>query len=336
MRVAINGFGRIGRDVTRIIFEQEVKEFELVAINIPSDLKTNAHLFKYDSLYGKFNGTVEVEEGEEGNYLIINGKKIIIESNRDPLQLPWKDLGIDLVIDTTGAFRDREGLSKHIEAGAKKVILSAPAKGEDITIVMGVNEEDYNPETDNIISNASCTTNCLAPVAKVLDKEFGIKKGLMTTIHAYTSDQNLHDAKHKDLRRARAAALSMVPTTTGAAKAVSRVLPQLEGKLNGFAIRVPTPTVSIVDLTMELENKATAEEINAAIKKASENELNGILGYSEDKLVSIDFQGDPRSSIFDPELTMVNDNMAKVVSWYDNEWGYSNRVVDLAKYIATK
>lgn len=336
MRVAINGFGRIGRDVTRIIFEQEVKEFELVAINIPSDLKTNAHLFKYDSLYGKFNGTVEVEEGEEGNYLIINGKKIIIESNRDPLQLPWKDLGIDLVIDTTGAFRDREGLSKHIEAGAKKVILSAPAKGEDITIVMGVNEEDYNPETDNIISNASCTTNCLAPVAKVLDKEFGIKKGLMTTIHAYTSDQNLHDAKHKDLRRARAAALSMVPTTTGAAKAVSRVLPQLEGKLNGFAIRVPTPTVSIVDLTIELENKATAEEINAAIKKASENELNGILGYSEDKLVSIDFQGDPRSSIFDPELTMVNDNMAKVVSWYDNEWGYSNRVVDLAKYIATK
>ena len=201
---------------------------------------------------------------------------------------------------------------------------------------MGVNEEDYNPETDNIISNASCTTNCLAPVAKVLDKEFGIKKGLMTTIHAYTSDQNLHDAKHKDLRRARAAALSMVPTTTGAAKAVSRVLPQLEGKLNGFAIRVPTPTVSIVDLTIELENKATAEEINAAIKKASENELNGILGYSEDKLVSIDFQGDPRSSIFDPELTMVNDNMAKVVSWYDNEWGYSNRVVDLAKYIATK
>jgi len=336
MRVAINGFGRIGRDVTRIIFEQEVKEFELVAINIPSDLKTNAHLFKYDSLYGKFNGTVEVEEGKEGNYLIINGKKIIIESNRDPLQLPWKDLGIDLVIDTTGAFRDREGLSKHIEAGAKKVILSAPAKGEDITIVMGVNEEDYNPETDNIISNASCTTNCLAPVAKVLDKEFGIKKGLMTTIHAYTSDQNLHDAKHKDLRRARAAALSMVPTTTGAAKAVSRVLPQLEGKLNGFAIRVPTPTVSIVDLTIELENKATAEEINAAIKKASENELNGILGYSEDKLVSIDFQGDPRSSIFDPELTMVNDNMAKVVSWYDNEWGYSNRVVDLAKYIATK
>lgn len=270
MRVAINGFGRIGRDVTRIIFEQDVKEFELVAINIPSDLKTNAHLFKYDSLYGKFNGTVEVEEGGEGNYLIINGKKVIIESNRDPLQLPWKELGIDLVIDTTGAFRDREGLSKHIEAGAKKVILSAPAKGEDITIVMGVNEEDYNPETDNIISNASCTTNCLAPVAKVIDKEFGINKGLMTTIHAYTSDQNIHDAKHKDLRRARAAALSMVPTTTGAAKAVSRVLPQLEGKLNGFAIRVPTPTVSIVDLTIELENKATAEEINAAVKKASE------------------------------------------------------------------
>lgn len=336
MRVAINGFGRIGRDVTRIIFEQDVKEFELVAINIPSDLKTNAHLFKYDSLYGKFNGTVEVEEGGEGNYLIINGKKVIIESNRDPLQLPWKELGIDLVIDTTGAFRDREGLSKHIEAGAKKVILSAPAKGEDITIVMGVNEEDYNPETDNIISNASCTTNCLAPVAKVIDKEFGINKGLMTTIHAYTSDQNIHDAKHKDLRRARAAALSMVPTTTGAAKAVSRVLPQLEGKLNGFAIRVPTPTVSIVDLTIELENKATAEEINAAVKKASENELKGILGYSEEKLVSIDFQGDPRSSIFDPELTMVNDNMAKIVAWYDNEWGYSNRVVDLARYIATK
>lgn len=336
MKVAINGFGRIGRDVTRIIFEEDVKEFELVAINIPSDLETNAHLFKYDSLYGIFDGSVEVEENTDGNYLIINNNKVRITSDRDPLNLPWKELGVDIVIDTTGAFRDREGLSKHIQAGAKKVILTAPAKDDDITIVMGVNEQDYNPETDNIISNASCTTNCLAPVAKVLEDQFGINKGLMTTIHAYTSDQNIHDSKHKDLRRARAAALSMVPTTTGAAKAVARVLPQLEGKLNGFAIRVPTPTVSIVDLTVELSKKVSADEINAAIKKASENELKGILGYSEDKLVSIDFQGDSRSSIFDPDLTMVNDDMAKVVAWYDNEWGYSNRVVDLTKYIATK
>lgn len=245
-------------------------------------------------------------------------------------------MGVDLVIDTTGAFRDREGLSKHLNSGAKKVIVTAPAKGDDMTIVMGVNEDKYDPEKHNIISNASCTTNCLAPVAKVLSDTFGIEKGLMTTIHAYTSDQVIHDKKHKDLRRARAAALSIIPTTTGAAKAVALVLPELKGKMNGFAVRVPTPTVSLVDLTVELSKEASKEEINEAMKKASEGDMKGILEYEEDPLVSIDFQGSPYSSIFDPEQTMVMGNMAKVVSWYDNEWGYSKRVVDLAKMIADR
>lgn len=332
MKVALNGFGRIGRDVVRILFEDNVQEVELVAINILGDLEANARLFKYDSLYGKFNGTIEVEE----NALIINGKKVQVVSDRDPLNLPWKELGVELVIDSTGAFRDREGLSKHIEAGAKKVIVTAPAKGEDITIVLGVNEDKYDPEKDNIISNASCTTNCLAPFTKVVMEKFGIVKGLMTTIHAYTNDQNIHDNMHKDPRRARAAALSMVPTTTGAAKAVALVLPELKGKLNGYAVRVPTPTVSIVDVVFELEKEATKEDINAALKEASETNLKGILGFAEEPLVSIDYQGDPRSSIVDADLTMVNGNMAKIVSWYDNEWGYSHRVVDLAKFVATK
>ncbi|QQK07656.1 type I glyceraldehyde-3-phosphate dehydrogenase [Miniphocaeibacter halophilus] len=332
MKVAVNGFGRIGRDVVRQIFEREEKDLELVAINFSTDIDTMAHLFKYDSLYGKFNGTVEATEDS----FIINGKTVKIVNDRDPANLPWKELGVELVIDSTGAFKDEAGLGKHIQAGAKKVILTAPGKGIK-TIVMGVNEDTYDPEKDNIISNASCTTNCLAPMAKVLDENFGIKRGLMTTIHAYTGDQNLHDNKHKDIRRARAAALSMVPTTTGAAKAVALVLPQLEGKLNGFAVRVPTPTVSLTDLTVELDKEATKEEINGAIKKAADNELKGILGYSDEKLVSIDFQGDPRSSIFDADLTTVIDgNFVKVVSWYDNEWGYSQRVVDLAKLVATK
>lgn len=331
MKVAVNGFGRIGRDVVRQIFEREEKDLELVAINFSADINTMAHLFKYDSLYGKFKGTIEVEE----DAFIINNKVVKIVNDRNPSNLPWKELGVELVIDSTGAFTDAEGLGKHIEAGAKKVILTAPGKGIK-TIVLGVNDDSYDPEKDHIISNASCTTNCLAPVAKVIDDNFGIKRGLMTTIHAYTGDQNLHDNKHKDLRRARAAALSMVPTTTGAAKAVALVLPQLEGKLNGYAVRVPTPTVSLTDITLELNKDVTKEEINEAIKKASENELRGILGFSDEKLVSIDFQGDPRSSIFDADLTTVIDgNFVKVVSWYDNEWGYSQRVVDLAKKVAT-
>lgn len=332
LKVALNGFGRIGRDVLRIIFEDNI-DIDLIAMNASGDRNNNLHLFKYDSLYGRFNGDVHLDD--EGNF-VINGKTIITVDNRDPEKLPWGELGVDLVIDSTGAFRDREGLSKHLTAGAKKVIVTAPAKNEDITIVLGVNEDKYDPENHHIISNASCTTNCLAPVAKVILEEFGIVKGLMTTIHAYTSDQVLLDKKHKDLRRGRAAALSMVPTTTGAAKAVALVLPELAGKLNGYAMRVPTPTVSVVDLTVELEKEATKEDINAAIKKASEGSLKGILGYEEEPLVSIDFQGDPRSSIFDPAQTMVIGNMAKVVSWYDNEWGYSKRVVDLAKMIADR
>ncbi|MEJ8751247.1 type I glyceraldehyde-3-phosphate dehydrogenase [Lagierella sp. ICN-221743] len=330
MKVAVNGFGRIGRDVVRQIFERKEADLELVAINFSSDLDTMAHLFKYDSLYGKFDGTIEVKDDS----FVINDKVVKIVNDRDPAKLPWKELGVELVIDSTGAFKDAEGLGKHIEAGAKKVILTAPGKGIK-TIVMGVNCDTYDPEKDNIISNASCTTNCLAPVTKVIDENFGIKRGLMTTIHAYTGDQNIHDNKHRDLRRARAAALSMVPTTTGAAKAVSLVLPQMEGKLSGYAVRVPVPTVSLVDVTFELEKDVTKEEVNEAVKKASENELKGILGYSDEPLVSIDYQKDPRASIFDSALTTVIDgNFVKVVSWYDNEWGYSQRVIDLAELVA--
>lgn len=332
MKVGINGFGRIGRDVVRAYFEGDVKEFDLVSINASGDLNTLAHIFKYDSLYGKFDGTIEVAE----NGFIINGKEVKVTSERDPLDIPWKDQGVELVIDSTGAFRDREGLSKHIKAGAKKVIVTAPATDEDVTIVLGVNDEDYDPENHHLISNASCTTNCLAPVAKVILDNFGVNKGLMTTIHAYTGDQQVLDKRHKDLRRARAAAENIIPTTTGAAKAVSLVLPELEGKLNGFAIRVPVPTVSMVDVVFEVEKNTTAEEVNAALKKASEGEMKGILGYSEEPLVSRDYQGDPRSSIVDALSTMVIDDMVKVVSWYDNEWGYSERVVDLAKLVATK
>ncbi len=332
MKVGLNGFGRIGRDVMRILTENDHDNIEIVALNASGDLDTLAHMFKHDTLYGRFNGEIEVlEDG-----FIFNGKKIKITQERDPELIPWKEMGVDLVIDSTGAFRDREGLSKHIKAGAKKVIVTAPATDEDVTIVMGVNEEDYDADKHNIISNASCTTNCLAPVAKVISEEFGVKKGLMTTIHSYTGDQKLLDNRHKDLRRARAAAENVVPTTTGAAKAVSLVLPELKGKLNGFAIRVPVPTVSIVDVVFEVEKETTVEEVNAALKKASEGSMKGILGYAEEELVSSDYVGDKHSSIVDPFLTMVIDDMVKVVSWYDNEWGYSERVVDLANYVASK
>lgn len=334
IKVGINGFGRIGRNVLRIVEEMPKDSFEIVAINARAEAETLAHLFKYDSCYGIFKGDVEVKDEET---IAINNNDIKILRYGDPSQIPWKELGVDLVIESTGKFVKREDCMKHIEAGAKKVIISAPGKNEDKTIVMGVNENEYDENIHNIISNASCTTNCLAPFAKVLDQEFGIEEGLMTTIHAYTNDQRILDKTHKDLRRARAAGESMIPTTTGAAKAVAKVLPQLNGKLNGFAVRVPTPTVSLVDLVCVLKKDATVEEINAAFKKASENEMNGILGYSEEPLVSIDYRGDARSSIIDGLSTMaMGSRMFKVVSWYDNEWGYSSRTVDLVDFIATK
>lgn len=334
IKVGINGFGRIGRNVLRIVEEMTKDSFEIVAINARAEADTLAHLFKYDSCYGIFKGDVEVKDEET---IAINNNDIKILRYGDPSQIPWKELGVDLVIESTGKFVKREDCMKHIEAGAKKVIISAPGKNEDKTIVMGVNENEYDENIHNIISNASCTTNCLAPFAKVLDQEFGIEEGLMTTIHAYTNDQRILDKTHKDLRRARAAGESMIPTTTGAAKAVAKVLPQLNGKLNGFAVRVPTPTVSLVDLVCILKKDATVEEINAAFKKASENEMNGILGYSEEPLVSIDYRGDARSSIIDGLSTMaMGSRMFKVVSWYDNEWGYSSRTVDLVDFIATK
>ncbi|WP_434796547.1 type I glyceraldehyde-3-phosphate dehydrogenase [Terrisporobacter vanillatitrophus] len=334
IRVGINGFGRIGRNVLRIVEEMPKDSFEIVAINARAEADTLAHLFKYDSCYGIFKGEVEVKDEET---MLINNNEIKILRYGDPSQIPWNELGVDLVIESTGKFVKKEDCMKHIEAGAKKVIITAPGKNEDKTIVMGVNENEYDENIHNIISNASCTTNCLAPFAKVLDQEFGIEEGLMTTIHAYTNDQRILDKTHKDLRRARAAGESMIPTTTGAAKAVAKVLPQLEGKLNGFAVRVPTPTVSLVDLVCVLKKDATVEEINAAFKKASENEMKGILGYSEEPLVSIDYRGDARSSIVDGLSTMaMGSRMFKVVSWYDNEWGYSSRTVDLVNFVANK
>ena len=334
IKVGINGFGRIGRNVLRIAQERLGNDVEIVAINARADANTLAHLFKYHSCYGIFQGDVEVKDDYT---LLINSNEVNILRHSDPAEIPWGELGVDIVVESTGKFRDREGAQKHIDAGAKKVIITAPAKGEDITVVIGVNEKDYDNEKHNIISNASCTTNCLAPFAKVLDEKFGIEEGLMTTIHAYTNDQQLLDKTHKDLRRARAAAESMIPTTTGAAKAVAKVLPQLEGKLNGFSVRVPTPTVSLVDLVCTLKKGATIEEVNAALKEASEGELKGILGYCDLPLVSIDFRGDSRSSIIDALSTMaIGDKMFKVVSWYDNEWGYSTRTVDLVKYVAER
>lgn len=333
VKVGINGFGRIGRNVFKAILNNYSNDIEIVGINDLTSPKTLAHLLKYDALYGRFNGTVEATE----NSIIVNGKEIRIFAERDPKNIPWGLQGAEIVIESTGLFTDATKAKAHIEAGAKKVLISAPAKNEDITVVMGVNEEKYDSEKHNIISNASCTTNCLAPFAKVLDAEFGIKSGLMTTIHSYTNDQKILDAPHSDLRRARAAAEAMIPTTTGAAKAVALVLPQLKGKLNGMAVRVPTPTVSMTDIVFETEKTVTIEAVNAALKAASEGALKGILGFSEEPLVSIDYRGDERSSIIDGLSTMtMGDNLVKVVSWYDNEWGYSNRLADLTKYVADR
>ena len=330
-KVGINGFGRIGRNVFRAAIDNPA--VDIVAVNDLTDAKTLAHLLKYDSIHGTLNADVKAE----GDRIIVNGKAIKVLAERDPANLPWLALGVEVVVESTGRFTDGDKAAAHIKAGAKKVIISAPAKGEDITIVLGVNEKKYDPAKHHIISNASCTTNCLAPFTKVLHENFGIKHGLMTTVHSYTNDQQILDLPHQDLRRARAAGLSIIPTTTGAAKAVALVLPELKGKLNGFAMRVPTPNVSITDLTVELEKSATAEEINAVLKAAAEGELKGIMAYTEEPLVSRDFNGNPHSSIIDGLSTMVVEgSMAKVVSWYDNEWGYSNRVVDLINYIAGK
>lgn len=330
-KVGINGFGRIGREVFRVAFTNP--DVEIVAVNDLTDAATLAHLLKYDSVHGTFPHEVAVD----GDNIVVDGKKVKVLAQTDPAKLPWGELGVEIVVESTGRFTEGPKAAAHIEAGAKKVIISAPAKQEDITIVMGVNEDKYDPAKHNIISNASCTTNCLAPFTKVLLEKFGIESGLMTTVHSYTNDQRILDLPHKDLRRARAAACSIIPTTTGAAKAVALVLPELKGKLNGFAMRVPTPNVSITDLTVLLKTDTTAEEINAALKEAAEGKLKGILGYNELPLVSRDYNGCPLSSIVDGLSTMmVGPRMAKVVSWYDNEWGYSNRVVDLACYIAAK
>lgn len=330
-KVGINGFGRIGRNVFRAALGNP--DVEIVAVNDLTDAKTLAHLLKYDSIHGTLNAEVKAEGGN----IVVNGKTIKVLAEREPANLPWGTLGVEVVVESTGRFTDGEKAAAHLKAGAKKVIISAPAKGEDITIVMGVNHDKYDAAKHNVISNASCTTNCLAPFAKVLHENFGIKRGLMTTVHSYTNDQQILDLPHSDLRRARAAAMSIIPTTTGAAKAVSLVLPELKGKLNGFAMRVPTPNVSITDLVVELDKAATAEEINAALKKSAEGELKGIMAYSDEPLVSRDYNGNPHSSIVDGLSTMVVEgSMAKVVSWYDNEWGYSNRVVDLIRFIVGK
>lgn len=328
LKVAINGFGRIGRNFFRTC--REYSEIEIIAINDLTDAKTLAHLLKYDSVHRIFDADIRADEGS----MKINGKEMKVFAVTEPEKLPWKDLGVDIVIESTGRFVDRISASKHLDAGARWVIISAPAKEPDVTVCMGVNEETLDPTKHKIISNASCTTNCLAPVAKVIHNEFGIIKGFMTTIHSYTNDQRILDLPHKDLRRARAAALNMIPTTTGAAKAVGLVLPELKGKLNGMAMRVPTPNVSIVDLVVELSKNTTADEINASLKRASEGQMKGILQYSEEPFVSTDLNGNESSSIVDGTLTMVLEgNMAKVFSWYDNEWGYSSRLRDLILYI---
>ena len=331
VKIGINGFGRIGKCVMRAALNNP--DVEVVAINDTGDIEGSALLFKHDSIHGNLSCDVSVE----GEYLVVDGKKTRVFCDRDPAKLDWSSEGVEVVIECTGVFRSREKAAAHLGGTVKKVIISAPGKDEDKTIVMGVNESEYDPATHHVVSNASCTTNCLAPFAKVLHQEFGIKRGMMTTVHSYTNDQRVLDAPHKDLRRARAAAMSIIPTTTGAAKAVALVLPELKGKLNGFALRVPTPNVSVTDLVVELEKEATKEEINAAFRKAAEGELKGILGVSDLPLVSKDFNGDARSSIVDADLTMVMEgNMAKVVAWYDNEWGYSSRIVDLAVYMSKR
>jgi glyceraldehyde 3-phosphate dehydrogenase len=331
VRVGINGFGRIGRNYFRAALAKG-SELEIVAVNDLTDNAALAHLLKYDSVTGRLDATVELE----GDTIIVNGKAIKVLAERDPANLGWGDLGVDIVIESTGRFTKASDARKHIEAGAKKVIISAPATDEDATFVMGINNQDYNPETDNIISNASCTTNCLAPLAKVFNDKFGIERGLMTTVHAYTADQNLQDGPHSDLRRARAAAVNIVPTSTGAAKAIGLVLPELKGKLDGFALRVPVPTGSITDLTVVTNSTVSVAEINAAYKEAAEGYLNGYLKYTEDPIVSSDIVTDPHSAIFDSGLTRVLGNEVKISAWYDNEWGYSNRLVDLTEYVGAR
>ncbi len=331
VKVGINGFGRIGRNIMRAALAD--KNIDFVAVNDLTNAATLAHLLKYDSVIGNLHARVEAK----GDAISVDGDEFKVLSLRDPAQLPWKDLGVDVVFESTGLFTTRDGAAKHIAAGAKKVVITAPAKGQDLTVVLGVNAEMYDPAKHHIISNASCTTNCLAPVAKVIHQKFGIKKGWMTTIHSYTNDQQLLDLPHKDLRRARAAALSMIPTTTGAAAAVGEVLPELKGKLDGFAMRVPTPNVSVVDLAAILNKNTTAEEVNAALKDAAAGALKGILEYSTEELVSIDFKGNPHSSIVDSAYTKVMDgDFVKLLSWYDNEWGYSNRCVDLLRLLVKK
>ncbi len=333
IRAAINGFGRIGRNVLRSAKQAGNTDIDFVAVNDLTSPETLAHLLKYDSVHGKYPGTVGVSDGG----LVVDGDEIKVLSERDPAALPWRDLGIDIVIESTGIFRDHVGASKHIDAGAKKVIISAPGKNEDITIVLGVNQADYDPASHHIISNASCTTNCLAPVVKVLSDSFGFRHGLMTTIHAYTNDQRILDLPHSDLRRARAAAMSMIPTTTGAAKATGLVLPEVQGRIDGMAIRVPTADVSLVDLVAELEKDVTEAEVNAAFQAAADGPMAGVLGVSHEPLVSIDYTSDPHSSTIDALSTAVMDGrMVKVLSWYDNEWGYSSRVVDLVGFVGEK
>lgn len=330
-RIGINGFGRIGRNYLRAALAQN-SDLEIVAVNDLSDPKSLAHLLKYDSVGGKLDAAVSVD----GDSIVVNGKSIKVLAERDPAKIDWAELGVEVVIESTGFFTNADDARKHIQAGAKKVIISAPATGEDATFVIGVNEHLYEPDNHHVISNASCTTNCLAPLAKVFMDNFGIKNGLMTTIHAYTADQNLQDGPHQDLRRARAAAINIVPSSTGAAKAIGIVIPELKGKLDGFALRVPIPTGSITDLTLVSEKTVTVEDINAAYKKAAEGELKGILMYTEDPIVSSDIVGDPHSSIYDSGLVRVIDNTVKLSSWYDNEWGYSNRLVELTALVASK
>jgi len=332
VKIGINGFGRIGRNYFRAALAKG-SDLEIVAVNDLTDNKALAHLLKYDSITGRLDASVELD----GDNIVVNGKPIKVLEERDPAQLPWGELGVDIVIESTGRFTKADDARKHITAGAKKVIVSAPASGTNVaTLVLGVNEETYDPATNDVISNASCTTNCLAPLAKVLLDNFGIERGLMTTVHAYTADQNLQDGPHNDLRRARAAAINIIPTSTGAAKALGLVIPELVGKLDGYALRVPVPTGSITDLTVELTNPATVEQINAAYKAAAEGDLKGILSYTEDPIVSSDIVSDPHSSIFYAGLTKVIGNQVKVASWYDNEWGYSNRLVDITEYVAER
>ncbi|MFC1962661.1 type I glyceraldehyde-3-phosphate dehydrogenase [Chloroflexota bacterium] len=332
-KIGINGFGRIGRQVLRIAMERKAGEIEVTVINDLTDPKTNAHLFHYDSTYGRYSGKVEATE----DAILVDSKKVKVIAERDPAKIPWRDYGVEIVLESTGLFTDATKASAHLQGGVKKVIISAPAKGEDLTIVLGVNHDKYDPAKHHVISNASCTTNCIAPVVKVLHNSFGVTRGLLTTAHSYTNDQRLLDMYHKDLRRARAAALNMIPTTTGAARAVTLVIPELAGKLDGYALRVPTPTVSLCDFVVDLEKKVTAEEVNRAFKTAAEGALKGILEYCEEPLVSMDFKGNPASSIVDAEYTtVVDDSMVKVLAWYDNEWGYSNRLIDLVSFLVGK